>query len=183
MHAILNFRIYVIVIVVFVCSERCLAQDPALPVPTGNVNQLFYLQRTPDDNTVVYQLNYKDGILNNEEPVNAYWIRYAEQGQQISLTTLQWHFAYGLKAKKGTGDSYSLAFLADRDRTMTLRRNAAGRYGVYITLNQKDVLLKKIYLKINGGSFWSPNIEYAEFTGSDAETGAVVSERFSVSSK
>ena len=41
------------------------AQDSTIfPEPSGNPNQLFYLQRTPNVNTTVYELNYK----------MAYWI-------------------------------------------------------------------------------------------------------------
>ena len=42
------------------------AQEQAFPVPTGNSKQLFYLQRTHNTNTIVYELNYKDGIIDAE---------------------------------------------------------------------------------------------------------------------
>ncbi len=45
----------------------------SLPVPAGINNQLFYLQRDPDANTVVYKLNIKNGELVDSEPVSAFW--------------------------------------------------------------------------------------------------------------
>ncbi len=54
------------------------------PKPAGNANQLFYLQRSENTNTVIYELNKKDGVLDTVAPVHIYWICYAEPpGPQI----------------------------------------------------------------------------------------------------
>ena len=41
-------------------ADKANAQKEVLPVPKEE-NQLFYLQRDPNSNTVVYSLNIKDG--------------------------------------------------------------------------------------------------------------------------
>ena len=75
--------------------------DLVYPVPPLNSQRLFYLQRTPNVNTIVYDLNLtNDGKLNTVEPVKAYWIRYAENGQKQDLNYIQRKFAYGLTAKE-----------------------------------------------------------------------------------
>ncbi|RZJ87626.1 MAG: DUF4833 domain-containing protein [Chryseobacterium sp.] len=110
---------YTLVLVCCIFAGGVFGQEPAYPIPTGDPNQLFYLQRTSNSNTVVYGLNYKNGALDPEEPVNAYWIRYADQGQKSDLTFLQRHFAYGIKATKDGDDQYKLLFTAYKDITMT----------------------------------------------------------------
>src|SRR5580765_3967987 len=89
-----------IAIVLFILNaNNGLAQDgKVFPVPSGNDNQLFYLQRTPNTNTVVYEVKYtKTGQLDTTEPVHVFWIRYAEKGQRAELSYIQRHFAYGIK--------------------------------------------------------------------------------------
>jgi hypothetical protein len=46
-----------------------------------------------------------------------------------------------------------------------------------MAINQKQAILNRIFIKINGGSFWFPNVEYVELSGFDPATGAPVSER------
>ncbi|RYY12775.1 MAG: DUF4833 domain-containing protein, partial [Chitinophagaceae bacterium] len=69
---------------------------------------------------------------------------------------------------------------AYKDITMTLQKTTAGKYAVFVTIDQKPAILSKVYLQINGGSFWSPDIRYAEFTGADPVTGAVLRQRFDI---
>ncbi|HTL10723.1 MAG TPA: DUF4833 domain-containing protein [Chitinophagaceae bacterium] len=155
-------------------------QDSSLPAPTGNPHQLFYLQRTPDANTVVYELNYLNGTLNTLEPIHAFWIRYSENGQRTELNALQKKFAYGIKAKPIAADVFQLQFVANRSLVMYLRKGADDKYYVYATINQKQVMLKRIFLQINGGSFWAPKIAYAELSGIDPDAGITVRERIRV---
>ena len=70
-----------------------------LPVPDEE-RQLFYLQRDPNTNTVIYTLNIKDGEIDENQPVNAHWIRYAEGGKRTNLSFVQRKFAYGVNHTK-----------------------------------------------------------------------------------
>jgi len=38
--------------------------------------------------------------------------------------------------------------------------------------------LRKVYVKLEGGSFWFPHIPYIEITGIDELSGEIVKERF-----
>ena len=51
----------IIALLLFVMNTAALAQENVkLPAPSGNPNQLFYLQRSTNTNTVVYELNLKE---------------------------------------------------------------------------------------------------------------------------
>jgi phosphatidylglycerophosphate synthase len=156
--------------------------DPqdTFPVPSGNPNQLFYLQRTTNTNTIVCELNYdKNGQLNEESPVHVFWIRYPEGGMRKELNYIQRVFAYGIKASAQGNGTYKLHFVSYRKQTLWLMPSQKdNKYHVYATINQKQAQLNRIFIKVDGGSFWSPNIVYMEMKGVDVATGKEVMERF-----
>jgi hypothetical protein len=46
-----------------------------------------------------------------------------------------------------------------------------------MAINQKQCVLTKIFVRIEGGTFWVPNVRYIEVTGTDPATGKTVTER------
>src|SRR5882757_1707547 len=139
-----------IAIIVFLfCTGVCMAQE-GFPVPAGNANQLFYLQRTPNTNTVVYELNYdKNGELDTDNPVHVFWIRYGEKGQRAELSFIQRHFAYGIKTKLVSKDLYEMHIVSYKKRLLYLRKTADNTFYVYTMIDNKQVMVNRIFLKIN----------------------------------
>jgi hypothetical protein len=106
-----------------------------------------------------------------------FWIRYGEQGQRAELSFIQRSFAYGVKSKPVAKDKYELHFVSYKKAVMQLVKAADNKYHIYATINQKMAILNRIFIHINGGSFWSPNIEYVDLEGIDPVTGKGISER------
>ncbi|MBV9987713.1 MAG: DUF4833 domain-containing protein [Chitinophagaceae bacterium] len=162
-------------------SHAAAAMDPqdTFPVPAGNANQLFYLQRTTNTNTIVCELNLNSkGQLNEETPVHVFWIRYQEGGIKKELSYIQRVFAYGIKTQPAGNGSYNMHFVSYKKQQMVLARSPKdNRYHVYATINQRPALLRRIFVKVDGGSFWSPNVVYMEMKGTDPVTGKEVMER------
>jgi phosphatidylglycerophosphate synthase len=156
--------------------------DPqdTFPIPTGNAKQLFYLQRTANTNTIVCELNLNSkGQLDEETPVHVFWIRFREGGIRKELSYLQKAFAYGIKSQQQGNGTYKLHFVSYKKQSLMLMHSPKdSRYHVYATINQKQALLNRIFLKIEGGSFWAPNIVYMEMKGNDPLTGKELVERF-----
>ncbi len=152
------------------------------PVPTGVPNQLFYLQRDPNTNTVIYQLNVnRAGQPDEDEPVKVFWIRYAEQGERKDLNFIQRKFAYGLTAKKVSTDKYALKFAAYDKVPFTLMKwSVDNAFHVFATVANKQIVLNRVYLRIEGGTFWVPNVRYIELKGWNAATRQPVVERLAV---
>ncbi len=150
------------------------------PVPTGNPNQLFYLQRNANTNTIVCELNYeKNGKLNSESPVHVFWIRYQEGGMRKELNYIQRVFAYGMKSQAMGDGTYKLHFVSYRKQTFTLMPSPRdNKYRVYATINKRPAQLNRLFVKVDGGTFWSPNVVYMELKGIDVATGKEVMERF-----
>jgi hypothetical protein len=150
-----------------------------LPEPRGVRNMMFYLQRNPNANTVVYELNKTaQGGLDEQAPIHPYWIRYADGGERKELSYIQSKFAYGLKTRKLGKDNYELKFVCYNKLALYLRRAPDGRYQVYTTINQKEAVLDRIFVRIEGGTFWVPNVLYVELQGREAATGKIIAGRF-----
>ncbi len=63
----------------------------------------------------------------------------------------------------------------------TLERGTDKLWRVFANLkNGSRIILRRIYLHVNGGSFWNPNVEYVELKGNEPGTYKEARERISV---
>ena len=154
---------------------QLLAAQPQLPEPKIK-NLLFFLQRTPDANTVVYQLNLdKNGELNEKAPVKASWIRYKENGAVKELSAIENKFAYGVRCKAIGNESYEVRLVSYKKLPMYLQKSPTDQqYRLYIKDEGKDLLLKRVFVKVEGGSFWFPKVHYIDLFTLDTENGAEI---------
>lgn len=173
---IYNYIAFLLFTIGLISTITVIGQDK-FPVPVGNPNQLFYLQRTSNTNTIVCELNYENGVLNQEEPIHVFWIRYTDKGQKEELNYIQKKFAYGIKSQLISKDKYLLNFVSYKKYPMYLMKGANNKYNVYGTINQKQAIVDRIFVKINGGSLFTPNVEYVEIKGVDPANGKEVTER------
>jgi len=159
----------------YALPSKVMAQgaDPSpiiFPVPQGISNQLFYLQRDPNTNTIICQLNLdKRGEINKNQPVNVFWMRYGDKGEKKELSYIQRKFAYGIISKDLGNGQFELRFTSHKKLPMYLSKSVLDKkYHIYATINNKKMELERIFLRINGGSFWFPNVKYVEIKGHDA---------------
>ncbi len=152
------------------------------PVPPVNPNSLFYLQRTPNTNTIICELNQSNGVIDKDEPVKVMWIRYTEQRQREKLSWLQRTFAYGLNEKDLGNGVYELRFVSYKKVPMYLMKwSVDNKEHVFVTIGGRQAILNRIYIQIDpGGTFWSPNVKYLELKGVDAQNGKELVERLKV---
>lgn len=152
----------------------------SFPVPPNNPKQLFYLQRTANSNTIIAEINLNaKGQLDAANPVHVYWIRYAENGEKKELNYIQRTFAYGIKSEAINSTNFWIHFVSYSKLKFKLTFSTKeNRYLVLANINKKEAILKKLFVKIDGGSFWVPNVLYMEMKGIDPVTGKEVIERF-----
>ncbi|WP_316810229.1 DUF4833 domain-containing protein [Pedobacter heparinus] len=149
-----------------------------LPTPKGN-NLLFFLQRNPDANTVVYELNYEhDGTLSPKNPIKGSWIRYEEAQQFKALTHMEKKFAYGVQSKAIGEDEYEIRLVAYKKMPMYLRKSETDqKYHIYIKDEGKNLLLKRVFVRVKGGSFWFPKVQYIDLITINSATGIEILKR------
>ena len=152
----------------------------SMPIPTGNPKQLFYVQRTPNTNTIVVELNDREGMPDPEDPVHVFWLRFQDKGQRAELSYIQRTFAYGIKSKKLGPEKYELHFVSYKKYSMYLIKAADHQYHVFAEIDGHPVILQRIFVEIRGGSFWTPHVEYVELKGTDPGTGKEVTGRIHV---
>ena len=150
------------------------------PIPTESDIRLFYLQRSSNINTILYDANLvTDRKLDPKNPVHTYWIRYTDGGKKQELTGIQKTLAYGLhtKATSGESGSYDGHFLAYRKRKFVVKMNAKGEPIALFPINGKMQVLKRIFVKVDESGMM-PSVIYVELWGRDTITDKEVYEKF-----
>lgn len=151
------------------------------PVPKEHKDLLFYVQRTHNKNTIVYELNYnKDSTLNENQPVKMYWIRYSDKGEIAPLSNIQRKYAYGLNVvmTDTVRKIFKLNFVSYKKRDIYLIKSPTdSSYHAFININGKMSFFNKAFAKIDGGTFWVPHVTYVEIQGKEISTGKKVSEK------
>jgi sterol desaturase/sphingolipid hydroxylase (fatty acid hydroxylase superfamily) len=172
----------IIITMILLLSQISYAQNPVdetrLPTPKG-CNLLFFLQRDPDANTVVYELNYNsDGTLYQNNPIKGSWIRYEEDQKFKELTSIEKKFAYGVQSKPIGDGEYEIRLVAYKKMPMYLKRSETDhKYHIYIKDEGKNLLLKRVFVRVNGGSFWFPKVQYIDLIATNSTTGMEILKR------
>ncbi|WP_158600366.1 DUF4833 domain-containing protein [Fibrisoma montanum] len=151
----------------------------SFPSPPTSSNRLFYIQRSKDANTIVYDANLTaDGRLDTRKPIQVYWIRYADRGQREDLSSVQWHMAYGYKHNPAPDapDAYDVSLNAFRKRPIKVVYRQ-GKPVAMTTINGHSACLQKVFVQVSPGSGLIPKVHYVDMFGIDPEKGQPVHER------
>lgn len=174
----------IVITILNMISESVSAQsrNPSplrFPTPKNIDNMLFYIQRDPNINTAIYAINYQEnGKIDKSNPIKAYWIRYAEKGEKKDFNYMQRKFAYGLESKTLDNEEFELQFVSFKKLPFILKKiDSDQKYHVFVSVNQKKIQVEKIFVRIEGGSFWLPNVKYAEVTGIETSSNKIITER------
>jgi hypothetical protein len=152
----------------------------ALPAPKLGQNGLFYLQRNKNTNTVVYDARLrKDGTIDPEEPIDAYWLGFEENGgKREDLSFFENMSVYGVDAEaiKGRKDEYVLRLKAFKERSVTLARDKVGHVVGKMKIAGKEARLTRIYIQAKEGGL-RPDVLHIDLFGEDLITGEKLYER------
>ncbi|GAB3248495.1 hypothetical protein GCM10027347_04820 [Larkinella harenae] len=175
------FRLLVL-LGLFGSSSPIVAAEKEFPVPPSSPNRLFYIQRSNNANTVIYEANLAGGHrLNPDEPVNVYWIRYADRGQREQLSLFQWKMAYGYKHqlvdRKNDGFEIHLNAFKKRPIWVDLQQ---GKPVALTTISGRRACLQKVFVQLEPESGLVPKVQYIELFGVDPVAGVPVYERIRV---
>lgn len=124
---------------------------------------LFKIGRTKDANEIFYtvQLDNK-GNLDSENPISVFWLKRTEGNKTEPLTWIQRKYAYGIKIIEETDTYAKFQFVSYNKRTFLLKKNQQGEFKVYTLSENKIVEVNKIYIHLDGGSFWFPVISQVD---------------------
>ncbi len=152
------------------------------PVPPKNSRFLFYVQRNKNTNAIVYETNLlENGSLNPENPVHVFWLRYSEDSTAAELSFIQRNYAYGLDSKPliGKPGQFVLNFVSyEKKKFYLIPVGDDKNYQAFTFINGKMAILDRVFIRLNGGTFWFPVVEDIEMMGRDPQTNQVVIEHF-----
>jgi hypothetical protein len=140
-------------------------------------NNLFKIGRSRDANEIIYDINLSSsGKINTSRPISIYWIKKTENGRIEPLTWIQNQYAYGIRFLKVGDERVDFQFVSYAERTFFIKKNDVGIYRVFTNSNNKEVEVNKIFIQIDGGSFWVPTIPRVELFAYDSQNGRPVKE-------
>ncbi|NIK87384.1 hypothetical protein FHS83_000702 [Rhizomicrobium palustre] len=150
---------------------------PEYPLP-AEPNQVFYIERSSNSNTVIYAANLdKDGKLQKDEPITAFWRWYNVDGHKKSLNFVERMMAYGIKSVKhdGPNGSYSFKVAAMPERTLYIGLDAKGTPEVFTKFGNRWATISYIYLEVVDKGLM-PDVPSLDLFGIDRENGKALHE-------
>lgn len=146
-------------------NKKSDSPDIQRPVPTKTRERLFYIQRTLNKNTIVYDANFdSQGNLNSKQPVKVYWIRFEEGGGTMPLRTYEQQFVFGVDAEQKSKGEFVVKVAAFKDRIVQLKQTAPFQAKAYTVINKQEAELDHIFVKADGYSVFS-KVLYLELFG------------------
>lgn len=153
---------------------------PEYKVP-DEPQQLFYVQRSPNANTVVYAARLDaQGNLDRREPVEAFWRWFNVDGHRKPLNFIERNMAYGVRsdaAKPGAPLTFRIAALPER--TMTVQLDDQRRPEAIMQIGGKPVKVAYVYLQVVEGGLM-PSVPSLDIFGTDKASGRAVHEHLVV---
>ena len=140
-------------------------------------NQLFYVQRSPNSNTVIYaaRLDAK-GALDKSEPVEGFWRKFNIDGSKQPLNFIERMMAYGVKqARTDKNGVTTFTIAALPERSITLNLDVAGKPQALMRAGKHTIKLSYVYLHVVEGGLM-PEVPKLEIFGTDIATGKAIHE-------
>ena len=151
------------------------------PTPPENRNSLFYIQRSGNTNTIVYDAHVDaKNQIESSNPITVYWRRYDETGQIKALNFIERKFAYGISTKKlPNPNEYEFHLVSYAKKKMRLAMDQNGHPIALMYINGQAAILKKVFIKMDPGNMLSftPDIKYVELFGKDPNNGKSIYEK------
>ena len=149
---------------------------PEFKVP-DEPNQLFYVQRSPNANTVIYAAKLDaQGNFDSRGPVEAFWRKFNIDGSKQPLNFMERMMAYGVKVnarKAGEPITFTIASLPQRK--LTLGWDAQHHPQATMTIGSRVVKLAYVYLHVVEGGLM-PGVPELDIFGTDLANGKAVHE-------
>jgi hypothetical protein len=136
---------------------------------------LFVIERSVNGNVVHYDAQLKDGKLDPQQPVVAYWVM-GENGRRQGLNLLEKLKAYGFSIfPDKQPEVFHMTLVSDKKKEIRVI-HLGSEVRAEAQIGHCSAHLQKIF--IESKKSWMINLpEYAEMIGNDMQTGAECRER------
>jgi len=150
---------------------------PAAADPTSQ--PLFRIERSKNANVVQYDARVlADGHLDRDEPVDAYWLRFARDGGRKELNWLQRTAAYGFDVHwQDPGTGVELEMVAPIGRRVQVVPGPDG-WEARTRIDGRTCRIDRIFVQSIERSLLPPKVEYIDFAGREVGSAEPCAERF-----
>ena len=149
---------------------------PEFKVP-DEPNQLFYIQRSPNSNTVIYTARLDGhGDFDPKTPVEGFWRKFNIDGSKQPLNFMERMMAYGVRMdtiKPGQPITFRVAALPDRK--LTLAMDAQHHPEARLQIGSHTVKVAYVYLQVEEGGL-VPAVPSLDIFGTDISSGKAIHE-------
>ncbi|MEY4965393.1 MAG: hypothetical protein RL274_976 [Pseudomonadota bacterium] len=147
---------------------------PEFKIP-DEPNQLFYVQRSPNSNTVIYTARLDaGGALDRHEPVEGFWRKFNMDGSKQPLNVIERMMAYGVRTgRDGANVTFTIAALPERKISVSLDGNK--RPQALLQVGARTIRLAYVYLHVVEGGLM-PDVPGLDIFGTDIANGKAVHE-------
>lgn len=161
-------------------SQLTWATLETLPVPAENI--LFFMQKDGDANTVVYLLNFdQKGKLNPEKPICAIWLKDLVNGKAPAFYRKPESSLYGFECKPMADEQFEIRLNACEKMPLYLKRLAEnGKYQVYIREEDREYLLKRIYMRVADRKGKSAQVQHLDLVTVNSLSGIEFLKRINI---
>lgn len=144
---------------------------------SGPLNQtLFYIERNKNANTVFYDANFdKPGHLDEEHPIDVYYILYAVDNRRQNLSMIERLLAYGYDSETTGYNRFKIRLKAFPARQIILSVGQNGTALTEMKINGQTARLDRIYVKAKPQFYTT--VEYVELFGTSVENGKKLYEK------
>ncbi|HWM60997.1 MAG TPA: DUF4833 domain-containing protein [Rhizomicrobium sp.] len=157
-------------------SAEIVRLRPEFKIP-DEPGQLFYVQRSPNSNTVIYTARLDaQGNFDSRAPVDAFWRKFNVDGTRQPLNFLERMAAYGVKVdahRSGQPITFTIAALPGRKLTLAL--DAQHHPEARMQIGNHTVKVAYVYLQVVEGGLM-PSVPSLDVMGTDIASGKAIHE-------
>lgn len=171
------------IVILLIINLFTIQGQTGYPTPPKNEKMLFYLQRSHNRNTIIYDINtLPDGKIDLENPIKVYWIRYEEGGRKMDLSFIQ-RRAFGVNCKltDKQKSTFILHFNNFDKREMLMAKTSSGSYKVFMKIGSETAELENVFIKSENNSLGMPlSFKYIEVSGISIKNRKKIAERINL---
>jgi len=157
-------------------STEIVRLRPEFKIP-DEPGQLFYVQRSPNSNTVIYAARLDaQGNFDSRSPVDAFWRKFNIDGSKQPLNFIERMMAYGVTVDaRRAGQPITFTIAALPDRKLSLGLDAQHRPEAIMQIGTHMVKVAYVYLQVVDGGL-VPSVPSLDIVGTDITSGKAIHE-------
>lgn len=157
----------------FLATLALMISAAAAALAQTTSEKLFFIQRSKNANEVHYDARVTANGTLAKDPVDAYWLRKAQDGSRASIGLLQ-KIAYGFDVTPADGGTYTMKLTALKERPLTLTR-VNGHWRAQTAIGGKQAYLKRLYIATDESGVF-PKVLYVDIFGEEVGSGTAIQE-------